>query len=153
MDNLGIEDQVLDCLQWCNLLVAETELRGYTPKRQPNPSMESVMKVLEHVATLRKMPPKTIFLFHRILSFTSESQAVNDISRGWKSLDRLADIIDGHKLSCDRMKDQLAASLQSWNGRGQSKEAYALSQLFDMGKYSLVLRSAYEFTSQVSLSM
>ena len=133
-----VEQLILDCLQWCSLTMAEIEAERYARgprhgERDPHTSMQSSLEILRAFIGSGQMPAKTLFLFHRLASFTSELQAVHDITKGWSNLEILVDVMNRHEMSSKQEKEQFSIALQQLNeGRGQAEEAFPLLQLFDV---------------------
>ena len=94
-----IEQLISDCLQWSKLTMSEMELNGYTGRRQPDHSMRMFLEILGTAMAFGHLSPKLAFLLHRITAFVNETQAIYDITKGWRSLDKIADITDMYVLS------------------------------------------------------
>ena len=94
----GIEQLIYDCLQWSKLTMAEMELNGYTGRRQPDHSMRMSLDTLRTAMAFGHLSPRLAFLFHRITAFVNETQAFYDMAKGWRSLDRIADLTDMYVL-------------------------------------------------------
>ena len=95
----NIEQLISDCLQWSKLTMSEMELNGYTGRRQPDHSMRTSLEIIGTAMAFGFLSPRLAFLFHRITAFVNETQAIYDITKGWRSLDRIADITDRYVLS------------------------------------------------------
>lgn len=98
--NNDVEQLTYDCLQWSKLRMAEMELSGYTGRHQPDHSMRTSLETLGTAMAFGHLSPRSAFLFHRITAFVNETQAIYDITKGWRSLDRIADITDTYVI-CD----------------------------------------------------
>ena len=90
----GMEQLIFDCLQWSKLTMAEMELQGYTGRRQPDQSMRKSLETIRTAMAFGHLSPRLALLFHRITAFANETQAIYDITKGRRSLDRLANITD-----------------------------------------------------------
>ena len=106
-----------ECLHWIRLAVAGVNLDSiFRAPELDEPTIQS-LDALNTASLIGRMPAEILLPYHMVSAWIGILSNFKDLSKNWKNLDRLGEIITTHKTFCDRENETLERSLSASNLR------------------------------------
>lgn len=124
-----------ECLHWIWFNIAEDMQGGPFNewKRRMDPSALECLEALHTAVWLNRLPSELILPYCSISYWTQMLANLRDMTEHWKDLGHLGEVIQGHKVFCDKEREMLDRLLEQCGDSGPL--APAISQLADMERH------------------
>jgi hypothetical protein len=132
-----VAQDLLNCVQWCQVLQLELELESYTEKSGKRcsgsrRSFEDSLSVLDQVFSMGLLPKEVLPIYFSLEIWWRGRCAFQQSTVYWRSLPSLGQIIDNHEVESKETKERFETAIQSmFEQKSQCEAASVISQLLD----------------------
>lgn len=134
-DQKHLTTLIQECLHWIWLNIAEDMQGGPFNewKRRMDPSALECLEALHSAVWLNRMPSELILPYCSISYWTQMLANLRDMTEHWKDLKHLGEVIEGHKVFCDKEREILDRLLEQYSDLGELVPV--ISQIADMERH------------------
>lgn len=100
-----------ECLHWIRLTMAGTSLDSIFASQSLEDSMFQCLEALDTASLLGQMPAEMLLPYTTMSSSLHMMASFRNLSKNWRDLEHLGQIISSHKAICDEQKEGLERSL------------------------------------------
>lgn len=135
VDQSEITTLMHECVHWIWLSIAEDVQGGPFNEwvRRMDPTALECLEALHTAMIFNRMPSNMLMPYCSISYWTQMLANLRDMTEHWKDLDHLGEVIQGHKVFCDKEKETLDRLLDQYQDLGELSPI--ISQLADMERH------------------